>query len=338
MSRISNLILALMVSTAPPAAQAAVHGDTDAETMAAFKDLQLLDQRMNAIGYQLVAGNAVFCDEKQLRAGMLLHDIEQYADKKAARFALGFEKPIEINAIAPNSPAALAGLMTGDGLLSINGQPVDAIAPTGAVLQHEKKAYRRIAAVNQLLADALKSGEANLQIIRKGGSQIIVVKPAPTCPSSFQIEVSENRNASATGELISVTSELAAFFESDDEFAAVVAHELAHNLLRHRDRLNAQKVNRGFFGQLGKSAGRIKEAEIEADRLSVWLMVNAGYDPRAAIRFWTRYGKRYGKGIFSASTHYRWKKRVKLFEEEIVKMEAIRRVEGKLPPPLLAAR
>ena len=228
--------------------------------------------------------------------------------------------------------------MIGDGLLAINGQPVDAIAPTGLALQHEKKAYRRIAAVNRFLADTLKSGEARLQIMRTGGPQIIAVKPAPTCPSKFQIEVSENRNASATGELISVSSELAAFFESDDEFAAVVAHELAHNLLRHRDRLNAQKVNRGFFGQFGKSAGRIKEAEIEADRLSVWLMVNADYDPRAAIRFWTRYGKRYGKGIFSASTHYRWKKRVKLFEEEIAKMDAIQRVDGKLQPPLLTGR
>ena len=106
--------------------------------------------------------------------------------------------------------------------------------------------------------------------------------------------------------------------------------------MKHKDRLNAQKVNRGFFGQFGKSAGRIKQAEIEADRLSVWLMKNAGYDPQAAIRFWTRYGKKHGKGIFSASTHYRWKKRVKLFEEEIAKMQTAETLDGKISPPLLA--
>jgi predicted Zn-dependent protease len=128
---------------------------------------------------------------------------------------------------------------------------------------------------------------------------------------------------------------MAEYFLDDGEFAAVIAHEMAHNLLKHRDRLNAQRVNRGFFGQFGKSAGRIKDSEIEADRLSVWLMANAGYDPQAAIRFWTRYGKEHGKGIFSASTHYRWKKRVELFEEEMKKMAAIEPVDGKYPPPLL---
>ena len=65
-------------------------------------------------------------------------------------------------------------------------------------------------------------------------------------------------------------------------------------------------------------------------------MANAGYDPQAAIGFWTRYGKEHGKGILSASTHYRWKKRVQLFEEEIAEMEAIRPVDGKYAPPLLA--
>jgi len=57
-----------------------------------------------------------------------------------------------------------------------------------------------------------------------------------------------------------------------------------------------------------------------------------------AIRFWTRYGKEHGKGIFSASTHYRWKKRVELFEEEIEKMGAIVPVDGKYAPPLLTGK
>ena len=66
-------------------------------------------------------------------------------------------------------------------------------------------------------------------------------------------------------------------------------------------------------------------------------MANAGYDPQAAIRFWTRYGKEHGKGIFSASTHYRWKKRVGLFEEQIAKMATLTAVDGKYAPPLLTS-
>jgi predicted Zn-dependent protease len=163
-----------------------------------------------------------------------------------------------------------------------------------------------------------------------------VLTPEQTCASRFQIKIDDDRNASANGEIVSISSALAEYFADDAEFAAVAAHELAHNLLNHRDRLNRQKVNRGFFGQFGKSARRIKDTEIEADRLSVWLMANAGYDPEAAIRFWTRYGKEHGKGIFSASTHYRWKKRVKLFEEEIANMAKAESLDGKRVPPLLS--
>jgi len=189
--------------------------------------------------------------------------------------------------------------------------------------------------VNNKLEQALADGDVTLDILRGGEQVQVTVKSRPACPSRFQIAVSADRDASADGEIISVSSGMAEYFLSDDEFAAVVAHELAHNLLKHREQLDAQKVDRGFFGQFGASAGQIKATEIEADRLSVWLMANAGYDPQAAVRFWTRYGKEHGKGIFSASTHYRWKKRVELFGEEMAKMAKIQAVDEKFPPPLL---
>jgi hypothetical protein len=55
------------------------------------------------------------------------------------------------------------------------------------------------------------------------------------------------------------------------------------------------------------------------------------------VRFWTRYGKKRGKGIFSAPTHYRWKKRVALFEEEISQLRTASRSDHGWLPPLLAA-
>ncbi len=334
MIRIWFSLLALTVA-APLSAQEEPDGGFNAGTILALKNLQLLDQRMNAIGYRLVDANTPYCDQKTARTGLLLNDVAQYADQETARFALGFDGSIGITAVAPGSPAETAKLSPGDTLRAINTMPVDEIAVDDPQLSREHSPYRRIAAINQMLEQALAEPNIHLTISQGGISRTILIGRVMTCPGQFQIRVSADRSASADGKLVSVSSRLAEYFLSDDEFAAVVAHELAHNLLKHRDQLDAQSVNRGFFGQFGKSAGRIKAAEIEADRLSVWLMANAGYDPQAAIRFWTRYGKEHGKGIFSASTHYRWKKRVKLFEEEMAKMAAMEPVDGKFAPPLL---
>lgn len=337
MPRFVSLFLVLLFIMQPvqTSAQESTAQEIEAEAVLALKALQLLDQRMYATAYRLVSANAGFCEEKVPHLGILLHDLNQYGDKATARFAHGFVSPIAINAVAPESPAAAAELEAGDGLIAIDGNVLEDIAIDQQKLGGEKPEYRRIAAIKAMLIEAAGDGTARLTIERGGMRQDIDVTPTQACPSQFQIRVSKNREASADGNMVSISSTLAEYVLNDDELAAIAAHELAHNLLKHRERLNAQKVNRGFFGQFGKSAGRIKAAEIEADRLSVWLMANAGYDPQAAVRFWTRYGKQYGKGIFSASTHYRWKKRVNLFEEEIAKMDKVEAIDGKYPPPLL---
>lgn len=336
MTRIWFTLLVLTLA-APLSAQEEPDAGFKADMILALKNLQLLDHRLNAIGYRLVDANAPYCGQKAARTGLLLNDVAQYVDQETARFALGFSGPIGITAVAPDSPAESAKLSPGDTLLAINTMAVEEIAVDGPDLANEPPPYRRVAAINQRIEQALAQRNVELTISRGGMNQTIPVAAAMTCPSQFQIRVSADRSASADGKLVSVSSRLAEYFLTDDEFAAVVAHELAHNLLKHRDELDAKNVNRGFFGQFGESAGQIKAAEIEADRLSVWLMTNAGYDPQAAIRFWTRYGKEHGKGIFSASTHYRWKKRVQLFEEEIEKMAAIKPVDGRFSPPLLTA-
>ena len=147
----------------------------------------------------------------------------------------------------------------------------------------------------------------------------------PACASDFWVDTKAKLDAGADGERVRVTSGLLLFADTDNELAAAVAHELSHNLLGHRERLNAVK----------RRTSEILATEIEADRLSVWLMANAGYEPAAALRFAERYGRKTGLGIFSEGTHLRWKNRVKVMQAEIDLMQKTLKQDGLLPPPLL---
>jgi predicted Zn-dependent protease len=95
-----------------------------------------------------------------------------------------------------------------------------------------------------------------------------------------------------------------ALVQNDDELAAVLAHELAHNVLQHQSSANRKRSER--------------EREVEADRLSLYLMDRAGFDPQASVAFWERFRPR--RGLFSRS-HPHWQKRVEILQQEIANLE-----------------
>ncbi len=95
---------------------------------------------------------------------------------------------------------------------------------------------------------------------------------------------------------------LLALLQSEAELAAVLAHEIAHHLSGHSRKTetealttlsrseqlanriggrDSREMTRTFTRAMVK--GRVREQELEADRLSIDYLVRAGYDPQAAI-------------------------------------------------------
>ena len=105
----------------------------------------------------------------------------------------------------------------------------------------------------------------------------------------------------------------------EPEFAAAVAHEFAHNLLRHRRLLD----------QKGRSLGNVRLTEREADRLMPWLLANAGWEPAAALRFMERWGPRHDGGLFRNRNHEGWDERAEAITAEVARVEALMANEGK---------
>ena len=326
--------MSLLTASLLAAAAIAADAPVDPSVIAAYRALNDQDLRLASIGYRLASANAPYCKRTERSPGWVIHDIAQYPDRAPAKAAFGFDQPIHVAAVIKDGPADRANIKAGDGFVGFDGTKLNwTTMPVG------EAGYERIASFKQLLSRrSSEQPDFPMQLLRNGAEFKTVLSAPLICASEFQIDTSDGVNAGADGEIVRVTYGMMAFVQDDSELAALVAHELAHNILRHRDRLNAQGVDRGIGRLFGKSKNAILATEIEADRLSPWLMANAGYDPGAALRFWERHGRKFGLGIFSEGTHLRWKNRVKLIQSEIDLMANTEKRDGTLPPPLLVIK
>jgi predicted Zn-dependent protease len=128
------------------------------------------------------------------------------------------------------------------------------------------------------------------------------VTPVPACRARFELLLGRGTFAGSDGHVVHLGER---FFERfrDDEIAVIVAHELAHVILRHPQRLTAAGVDRGMLRELGRNGRLHRRTEGEADELSVHLLANAGFDPLSAARFWRERGGEIDAGVFRARTH-----------------------------------
>lgn len=291
------------------------------EKVNAYQQLAQQDARLAAIGYRLASANAPFCKKLERNLGWVLQDERQYPDPNEARRALIFRAPISVAALVQGGPAERSGIQTGDGLLSLNGKSwTEQAEPASA------KSAERLERVQADLGKALASSRSiQLELNTATGPKTFRIEPTPICASQFWVDTKSTLDAGADGENVRITEGLMTFVASDDELAAAVAHEFSHNLLDHRNQLK----------KTGRKAHHILATEIEADRLSVWLMANAGYDPLAALRFAERFGRKTDLGIFSDATHLRWKNRIKTLRAEIEVIAKTPKLQGLSPPPLL---
>jgi hypothetical protein len=289
----------------------------------------MLDQRVATVGHRLAAANAPLCTRRQWQPGLLVHDLSQYSrsERSQAIAAFGLGEGAAVLALADRGPAQRAGLRLDDVLLSADGRalpraPADAQGTFGPTEQ-----------IIDALEEAFSDGSAELEIRRAGRNLKIRVGAAAGCASRFQLVPSSSYLAKANGRYVQLSSATVIFTRDDDELAAVIAHELAHNILRHRARLDEAGVERGPAADLGRSAGLFRRTELEADRWTVYLMDRAGLDPRAAVRLWDRQSRTI-MAVIEGATHPPWASRIAAMEAEIAAIRQARARGEQANPPL----
>ena len=280
---------------------------TPADDRAALSDLAALDLRVATIAYRLATRNVALCTKQVPQLGMTFHAAAQYGgsfrSEAAAMFGLG-DTP-GVLAVVAGSPAADAGIAVGDSIVAVGDSivAVDGVAVAGT--QVAGQSYDGVAKLEATIDAALTAPWVTLRLTRGGAARNVSMIGTPGCASRVQVEPGKKLNAYADGTYVKLTSSVAEYAADDSELASVIAHEMAHNILGHRALLDRQ----------GRSRANIRSTEIAADLLSVKLVAGAGFDRHAPARFWQRFGKKTGAGIFSDGTHLRTKARVKLLED-----------------------
>ena len=277
------IALMLFASTAPQAIAPGFH-----------EALRAADGRLAAIGHRLAIANAPLCDRVQPATGMVVHALSQYGGngREAARRAFGFRTPVGVEAVVPGGPAERAGIRPDDGLVAVGDVGVTG---GGSGTADRDRAL-----------DLLERGEPSapiaLRLRRADATRSVTVTPTPACRARFELLLGRGSFAGSDGRVVHLGER---YFERfrDDEIAVIVAHELAHVILRHPERLTAAGVDRGAFRELGRNGRLHRRTEIEADELGVHLLANAGYDPLSAARFWRERGGEIDSGVFRARTH-----------------------------------
>ena len=278
--------------------------------------LAAADARLAAVAWRLQIRNRDLCSDVRALPGFTVHALSQYppADRAlvARHFGLG-GYPVVL-AVAPGSAAERVGLMPGDAIVAIDDVQVTADG-------WGRARYDAVAAVEDAIETALARPPATLTVQRSGKSAEIALSGDAGCASRVQLVPGGSLNAGADGRYVEITGKMFDFVATDDELAAVTAHELAHNILRHRERRTPSR-----------------QAETEADRLSVWLVARAGYDVDAVTAVWSRLRVRTDLGIFSDFSHPRWKGRLARLAAAVVTVKAQRAAGEALVPPAEAAQ
>lgn len=273
------------------------HAGTQADS--ALHILQAKDARLNDVAWKLVRGNAQSCERTRLASGLLLQDMAGYGDADAARAALGVTGDFAVQAAAKDSPAARAGLRANQTVLSIDGTGL------ADLVAGRTQAWERLRTAKAALDSALADDGVALLATSADGP-VLALLGEEACTVDFEIRTGHS-SAVADWAVVYIGDDFPGLSYVEDEFAAAVAHEMAHVILRHP----------AWLTERGRKRKDVRMTEREADRLMPWLLANAGYDPEAALRFMRRWGPAHGGGLFRKRTHDGWDERVEFIEAEL---------------------
>jgi peptidase M48-like protein len=295
-----------------------------------------LQQRLESVALPLLKAALPLCGERvAMRGGMNLATVHAYArDWQAAARAAGLTDTVSVVGVVKGSGAERAGLRPGDKIIDLAGAPL--VSGPTALKEAGKRLTTQFAVVKLQARDAGASAETpapltfaatTLSLVVKRDSATIELEvPMDTvCAYRVVAQKSDALNAFADGQNIYVTSSMIRFASEEQELETVVAHEIAHNAMRHIDAKKRNAMLGALFGAIldvaaasygvntgGEYTNQMaalgamtfsQDFEREADYVGLYILARAGHPIKNAPNLWRRMATESPGSIKFASSH-----------------------------------
>lgn len=292
------LLIILLAAFVRPA------GAQEAADAALFEGFRAADMRLAEAGFRLSTANAALCDRQEPGHGIQVHTLDQYAPglRPAVAAHFRFAGALAVEGVVADSPAARAGIRPDDTIVHFGGI---AVTPQG----DGPPSTGRLVGFWTAVAALPPAAPIRVDLLRDGALLTRVIQPVPACRTRYELAITPALEASANGDMVRISSGYYDRF-GPDLVVAVIAHELAHNILRHRERLKAQGAEFGVLSGFGRNADLFRQTELQADTLAVHLMARAGYPADLASRFRQHPVAKAQSGMFQSRSHPHWRDRL----------------------------
>lgn len=273
------------VKTVPDVAEKKIQPVQEVDVLSALISRQ---DRIYRVAAPLMVKNAPLCRSlARPLLGFTAKNLYSYPAElgPAVETTLKLDDRLRVMQVLDGSGAMRAGIRPGDILRSVQDQ----LLPRGP--QAENEAAR-------LLAPLLKNAvDISVLVLRQEQPIRLMIPLTAACAFSMEIGHAPQPNAYADGRRIMITRGMLDFLGSDEELAVVLAREMAHNILQHAasqqttaavasmiDALLPLKPDTAALASRGGLRPMSAKSDQEADRLAMYLLARAGYDPAATER------------------------------------------------------